>query len=484
MGSSSSAQHESSPIIAAGQIDGSAVRTSQRPAGPVKILEPNWFSLKGLTTLARRGRRVVRGSTRAGFSMLMAALLVCAPLAGARAGDQTYRLGPQDKLKLRVSEWRSAPGQVVEWSALTGEYAINTSGNLSLPLIGLVEALNKNTGELADVISERLRQAAGLIQPPVVSLEVSQYRPFYILGQVENPGEYSYRPGLLVLQAISIAGGYRRSARDQENVGRDLITTRGNLAAALAQRANLLAARDRLTAESQERENVEFSTQLLNQHTDPVVSQAMQEQALIFNSRRQTLNTQSDMLTKAKSFLEDEARLLSSKNDTQKKQVDLLRKDLSETSNMAARGLIPTPRLLSAELNVVQYENALLDISVAASRNKQEIARTERSVIDLKNLRRDEILRDLRETNTKLSDVTETIKTLRLSVQQLEADEPGAVTRETRSKLIVRIIRRMDGRTQDMVVNDTETVEPGDIVQVQLPDMAPTFPNEAKAGRR
>ncbi|MCJ2121187.1 polysaccharide biosynthesis/export family protein [Methylobacterium sp. J-077] len=445
---------------------------------------PDSFKLKKLAAIAILGKIFGGSWTRMSLSVLMVSPLVGAPISSARAADPIYHLGPQDKLKLRVSEWRSAPGQVVEWSALTGEYSIDASGILSLPLIGQVDGLNKTTSELASIISERLRQSAGLIQPPAVSLEVSQYRPFYILGQVDKPGEYSFRPGLLILQAISIAGGYRRADRDQARTSRDLITTRGDLAATMTQQAGLLAARDRLAAESQDRERIDFSAQLQSRQSEPIVAQAMREQVLIFNSRRQTLNSQIDMISKAKSFLEDEAKTLISKTDTQKKQVDLLRKDLAETGNMVSRGLVTTPRLLSAELNVVQYENALLDISVAASRNKQEIARSERSMVDMKNIRRDEILKDLREITTKLAETDGKIKTLRLSLLELEADEPGAITRDSQSKVVLRIIRRTGGQTREMVVGDTEAVEPGDIVQVQLPETVRPFPQEVDVSNR
>ena len=60
------------------------------------------------------------------------------------------------------------------------------------------------------MIAEQFRQRMGFVEAPSVSIEIAKFRPFYITGDVQHPGEYAYRPGLTVLQALSLAGGYYR----------------------------------------------------------------------------------------------------------------------------------------------------------------------------------------------------------------------------------------------------------------------------------
>jgi polysaccharide export outer membrane protein len=131
------------------------------------------------------------------------------PLPDAPAG--AYRLGAGDTVLLRI----------YDQPQLSGEFAIDDSGNVDLPLLGLVPAAGKTTSGLADAIAAALR-AKNLILAPSVAAEVSKYRPFYILGEVNAPGQYPYRPGMTVLTAISIAGGFTyRAVQDYVGVTRD-----------------------------------------------------------------------------------------------------------------------------------------------------------------------------------------------------------------------------------------------------------------------
>ncbi len=107
-----------------------------------------------------------------------------------------YRLGPADKLRVNVF------GE----EALTGEFLVGGSGKISLPLIGEVQAAGLTISQFQEEIAAALRQ--GYINTPRVSAEVLNYRPFYILGEVNKPGEYPYTNSLTVLNAVATAEGF------------------------------------------------------------------------------------------------------------------------------------------------------------------------------------------------------------------------------------------------------------------------------------
>jgi polysaccharide export outer membrane protein len=107
-----------------------------------------------------------------------------------------YRLGPADKVRVNVF------GE----EALTGEFLVGGSGKVSLPLIGEVQAAGLTIGQFQEEIAGALRQ--GYINEPRVSAEVLNYRPFYILGEVNKPGEYPYTNNLTVLNAVATAEGF------------------------------------------------------------------------------------------------------------------------------------------------------------------------------------------------------------------------------------------------------------------------------------
>lgn len=98
---------------------------------------------------------------------------------------------------------------------LSGEFQIDGSGNLRLPLIGEVRAASLTTAELERAVEDKL--AHGYLISPRVNAEVANYRPFTILGEVNKPGEYPYENGMTVLNAVAVAGGYTYRA-EQDTV--------------------------------------------------------------------------------------------------------------------------------------------------------------------------------------------------------------------------------------------------------------------------
>ena len=125
--------------------------------------------------------------------------------APAAAAPDEYRLGSGDKLRVIVF------GE----DSLSREYVVSGAGTVAFPLIGDVPAAGRSGRELANDIERKLRD--GFIREPRVSVEVLTYRPFYILGEVEAPGEYPYTSGLTVLNAVATAKGFTYRA-DQRRV--------------------------------------------------------------------------------------------------------------------------------------------------------------------------------------------------------------------------------------------------------------------------
>lgn len=88
---------------------------------------------------------------------------------------------------------------------LSGDYEIDPSGAVSLPLAGTVEAAGLTQSELEKRLTERF--SSEYLRNPKVTVSITEFRPFYIVGEVEKPGAYPYTGGLNVLSAIAIAGG-------------------------------------------------------------------------------------------------------------------------------------------------------------------------------------------------------------------------------------------------------------------------------------
>jgi protein involved in polysaccharide export with SLBB domain len=97
---------------------------------------------------------------------------------------------------------------------ISGEYIVDSTGFVSIPLAGRVRAAGLTPEQLQRAIMSRLNN--GIIHDPRVTVEVSTYTPFYIQGEVKRAGEFSYRPGLMVQDAVAEAGGFTYRANDSK----------------------------------------------------------------------------------------------------------------------------------------------------------------------------------------------------------------------------------------------------------------------------
>lgn len=173
----------------------------------------------------RRGVEAFRRRVTAGLAvLLMVTVAACAdgprksapaptvPVQSAASADAPlppdadidYELGSGDKLRVLVFGEQD----------LSGEFDVSGSGMVALPLIGQVRARGLTLSQFEDAVEEKLRD--GYLTNPRVSVEVMNYRPFYIFGEVSEPGQYPYTSGMTVLNAVAVAGGYTYRANQNE----------------------------------------------------------------------------------------------------------------------------------------------------------------------------------------------------------------------------------------------------------------------------
>ena len=124
--------------------------------------------------------------------------------ASTAASEAPYRLDAGDKLRVTVF------GEM----DLSGEYEVDGSGLIRLPLVGEVQAGGLGLHEFEDRVKSALER--GYLKNAKVSAEVINYRPFYIYGQVNKPGQYAFINGMSVLNAVALAGGYTYRANESD----------------------------------------------------------------------------------------------------------------------------------------------------------------------------------------------------------------------------------------------------------------------------
>jgi protein involved in polysaccharide export with SLBB domain len=131
---------------------------------------------------------------------------------GAALGDiNSYRLGPGDALRVTVFRHED----------LSGEFRLDGDGYFALPLVGEILGGGRTSRQLENEIEGALKSGGYLVEPQV-SIQVLNYRPFYIIGEVNNPGSFEYVNGMTVINAVALAGGFTYRA-DQD----DIVISRG-----------------------------------------------------------------------------------------------------------------------------------------------------------------------------------------------------------------------------------------------------------------
>ena len=113
-----------------------------------------------------------------------------------------YALRPNDQVRV----------QVYNEPDITGDYQVDSAGYLSIPLAGRVKAAGLTASQLERSITSRLK--GGILNDPRVTIQVSTYAPIYIHGEVKKSGEFPFRPGLTVMDAVAAAGGFTYRADD------------------------------------------------------------------------------------------------------------------------------------------------------------------------------------------------------------------------------------------------------------------------------
>jgi protein involved in polysaccharide export with SLBB domain len=161
-------------------------------------------------TKADKPKRRARHAYLSCIAVLLTALALvttaCSPGASLVSDhDLGTSTGTSQAIEIRIEAGDKLKVTVFGEDKLSGDYQVNTAGYLSLPLAGSVKVSGMTGPELERALEQKFK--GSYLRNPRVTVEVLTFRPFFILGEVQKPGEYPFRTGLNVLSAIAIAGG-------------------------------------------------------------------------------------------------------------------------------------------------------------------------------------------------------------------------------------------------------------------------------------
>ena len=137
--------------------------------------------------------RSIYGLAVAALCLFLAACASMPPLGNTTEAEN--RLASGDKIRV----------QVYEHPEFSGDFVIAADGSISVPTAGAVALAGKDLRQAETEVALKLKQE---LNKPQVSINMLEYRPIYVLGQVTQPGQYPFMSGMKVLNAIALARGY------------------------------------------------------------------------------------------------------------------------------------------------------------------------------------------------------------------------------------------------------------------------------------
>ena len=392
-----------------------------------------------------------------------------------------YKLGPQDKVSIKVYEWRASRDEIFEWTAFKADYIVSASGYLSLPLLGDVSANGLTTMELSRELGLRLKDRMGLVASPDVTVEVVQFRPFYIVGAVEKPGEYPYRPGLNVLEAYAIAGGRPRGTPGR--LEREAIATRGDLNAYSLETQTLMVRMARLQAELTDETTVAWPAEIETHMQSAAVSRVVaQEQSGIRHAARSRTARRSGLSSSWRRSSRKRRVSLEKQLEVHGIEIASVKTEYDMVEKLFKKGLTAAPRKLALERNLAQVDGDRLRLDSSLMRARQEISRTKIAIVDLKGKRDSEISTEMQKTQARLDELKSRMETSSNLLYETEVLAPQALaTADGRPvEPVYKIVSRGQASTEGEVVSQEQVVMPGDTIVVELPRQYP----EMRVGAR
>lgn len=391
-----------------------------------------------------------------------------------RSADYTIRA--DDKLKI----------QIYQYPDLSGEYIVSASGTISVGPIGELPVIGLSAQEIAARISDRFI-SAGLSDKPGTTVAVLQSRPIYVLGDVQRPGEYPYRTGMTVLQAISLSGGfYRVTDPGLLRLERDAITTRGDLRTHLRRYFHLIARRARLVAEMDLSSEVAFPAELTRQaKRDQALAQVMAEEQAFLQINIDALRRQLESLEKTRGLYEREIESISEQISANKKEAASVQRELNDVRALYGRGLATISRQSGLERTQAQIAVAEQGFQTLILRARQNITHVEQRIFDLQNERRGRLNAELQRTRLDLEEALNHIDTNRSLMVEVQFTAPilAANTEESAETRSFQIVRSENGKPVTLSAEEHMELQPGDVVKVQRTYPLPTGLNTASARR-
>ncbi|HEX2839976.1 polysaccharide biosynthesis/export family protein [Hyphomicrobium sp.] len=362
---------------------------------------------------------------------------------------------------------------------LSGDYVVQQDGRISMPRLGFVAATGRALQDVREEIQSSFTQVMGTAAE--VNLTIVKRQPIYVVGAVKNSGAYDYAPGMIAIQAISLAGGIDRGAgRSAQLLERlrgaeKLEQTRAGLKRLIAKKARLETERDgastiAVPARLKELAGSDEAERLIRDETE-LLHAGRRARAATTND----LDQQIESTEKHLAQLRQRADHFDAQKESRSTRIDLLQ-------SLQQRGGVVQSSLITAQNELSDIEGRKQDfwITVAQTEQKLEAVRNGRAKFETDTML--SLSRELAQTTAEISDAERTLNVDAHATSTLNAMSGPEGLSEFYATPALDIIRRLDNTRSVMPAEDTTELLPGDVVRVRL--VSPRAPSKGGLNAR
>jgi polysaccharide export outer membrane protein len=380
----------------------------------------------------------------------------------AAQAQQGYQIAAGDRIGVTV----------IGQPDLSGEATVDQGGNLRLPIVGDIRAVNLSPSELEKSIANSLEQ--GYVRNPVVSVKIAEYRPIYVLGMVRAPGSYPYREGLSVLGAIARAGGIGATEIQQTSILSELLLAEERVRLLEINRASLLTKRARLIAQQNSVDKIDFPDITGSVIDAARMAQIRDSEQRTFDSERKAEQQEREALQKQLPRLDAEIASLKQQATLETQQRDLNHQLVTDYENLLKTGLGRKPTYIETKREEARIDGNIERLRSDALRADLAITEVQFKITELHNTYQRRVMSELRDTDRTLLDLTVSLPSAQRA-RTARAQQVGMLSAEQAQQPTITVINAKGSTVVKLDSVVDAMLQPGDVVQVGSL-FAPTLP--------
>jgi polysaccharide export outer membrane protein len=395
---------------------------------------------------------------------VLTGLLSVAPAAAASG----YRIGAGDMLAVAVFNQK----------ALSGQFKVGPEGTIDFPLAGRISV----AGMTSAAIAEKLRSAlAGRIPSgSEPSVEVVEYAPVFVVGDVEKPGQYQFRPGMIALELVALGGGGRRTeAAAAANPTLQIIAAEEQLYDLRLQRFNQETIRARLTAEATGSAFAPATPDAGPSIDALAAERVVENEKTIFRLRKSIFEGRNTALDAQVASFREEIEALTAGIAMQKQEVDSLQQETDIAEGLTERGVTAKTRLLALQREVSAMKRNSLELGSFLARAQQRVLEVQYQKAELKHTRESEIAEAMRTLDLESAATAKKISSLQRTLGELGVERPE--TPRDSGSIALSVVRQDGAEHREIPIAELTEIQPRDILRVRRVFTGPT--DEASADR-